>query len=117
MLPDSCNPYPVNGSNDPGSPTAKILGCTVGACPEKVKAINPITYVDGNEPPFRIYHGTYDCAVPYIQSTLLNDALQSHGEYSLFTLISHAHHSDGYFYTAAFKDSIRQFFDSKLKND
>ena len=40
---------------------------------------NPITYIDGSEPPFLILHGDADDVVPYKQSIYLHDALEAAG--------------------------------------
>ena len=45
----------------------------------KAAAANPITYIDGSEPPFLIIHGDADDVVPYKQSIYLRDALEAAG--------------------------------------
>ena len=40
---------------------------------------NPITYINGSEPPFLILHGDADDVVPYKQSIYLRDALETVG--------------------------------------
>lgn len=61
----------------PGSPESLLVGGLIAERPERVRAADPTTYVDGEEPPFLIQHGTADCVVPYPQSVLLRDALHA----------------------------------------
>jgi acetyl esterase/lipase len=63
--------------SDPKSPESLLLGCTITTCPDRVAEANPITYVDQDDPPFLILHGTNDRLVPHHQSELLLSALQA----------------------------------------
>lgn len=49
----------------------QLLGCTAGApCPaERIATASPVTYIDRNDPPFLLIHGTDDQTVPVTQST------------------------------------------------
>lgn len=60
----------------PGSPESRLIGGLITDRPDRVRAADPATYVDGDEPPFLIQHGTADCTVPYPQGELLRDALR-----------------------------------------
>ena len=53
-----------------------LLGAPIQTVPEQAQAVNPITYVTSDAPPFLIQHGTADCNVPPQQGQLLYDALQ-----------------------------------------
>lgn len=57
------------------SPESLLIGAPIQEVPELVKTANPITYVDGDEPPFLIVHGTDDPLVPFNQSEILKAAL------------------------------------------
>ena len=57
------------------SPESKLVGAAIQTVPDKVKVMNPITYIDGNEAAFLIQRGSADCNVPPQQSQLLYDAL------------------------------------------
>ena len=46
--------------NDADSPPSALIGCPIQECPEKVKAIDPVTYLDKSDPPFFILHGDKD---------------------------------------------------------
>lgn len=63
--------------NDSKSPESLLLGCTITTCPEMVTQANPTTYVDRDDPPMLVLHGTADRLVPHHQSELLLDALQA----------------------------------------
>lgn len=66
------------GHNRDGSPESKLLGGgEVTANPKGIQRVNPITYVDKNDPPFLIFHGSNDPVVPPNQSESLLKALQS----------------------------------------
>jgi acetyl esterase/lipase len=56
------------------SPESKYLGGQITKRPEVVTQSNPITYVRANSPPLMLLHGSADCTVPPLQSTILRDA-------------------------------------------
>lgn len=89
----------INGQgfdhDSPSSPGSAIIGAPILENPDKVALLNPITYVDPTDPPFRIFHGDADQTVPYCQSELLNEALVNAGVDSDYTLISGAQHGPG----------------------
>lgn len=57
---------PVIVHDDPSSPESNLIGCPIQACPGATEAANPITYVNGLEPPIHVFHGTFDprCSRP-----------------------------------------------------
>ena len=65
--------------NAPDSPESKLVGGPIQDNPEKVKRVNPTTYVTKNAPPFLIVHGKLDRLVPFNQSQLLVAALEAAG--------------------------------------
>jgi acetyl esterase/lipase len=85
--------------NPANSPESQLLGCTQGllACPERVAAANPITYIDdpartGQLPPFLIAHGKVDPVVPIWQSVIFYQALASVGaDVDYYTLPNTGH--------------------------
>lgn len=85
-MPDDCRVFNsafglTDCHSDARSPESLLLGCTITACPGKVAAANPLTYIGKRHtPPFLIFHGEQDPFVPYHQSRLLYDALASAGE-------------------------------------
>ncbi|WP_146394094.1 alpha/beta hydrolase fold domain-containing protein [Planctomycetes bacterium CA13] len=64
--------------NKDGSPESKLLGGgRVLDKPDGIKRVNPITYVDKEDPPFLILHGKSDRTVPPNQSEAMHKALQA----------------------------------------
>ncbi|MFN3194093.1 MAG: alpha/beta hydrolase fold domain-containing protein [Aureliella sp.] len=62
--------------NRDGSPESKLLGGgTVLENREGIRQVNPITYIDKDDPPFFIIHGSDDPTVPLNQSKALQEAL------------------------------------------
>lgn len=111
--PDSCpHPWQYEGHSD--NIVNHLLGCQVSACPERARSANPIAYVRGEEPPFAIFHGSFDCIVPPIQAQLLFEALRAAGDSVTFTLWPHGVHDDPYRETAEFRRTVRTFFDGSL---
>ena len=64
--------------DSPTSPESRLVGGPIQDEPYRslCKKADPITYVDGDEPPFLIMHGDQDRAVPVHQSQLLYEALK-----------------------------------------
>lgn len=57
--------------NSPASPESLLVGCPIQTCPATVAQANPMTYVDGDDPPLLFLHGQADFLVPHGQSELL----------------------------------------------
>ncbi len=106
--PDSCTNATVYSS--PYSMTSLLLGCLITTCPERVQSANPISYISGNEPPFRIYHGTFDCVVPLHQSQILYESLTQKGVPTDFIISENAVHADNVFYNYDAINSFTDFF-------
>jgi acetyl esterase/lipase len=88
--PDSCTTSQIH--NSPNSPETKLLGCQISVCTERVRKANPMTYIDVNDPPFKLYHGTFDCTVPPHQSVLMDSALRAANVTSSLSLLPHVGH-------------------------
>lgn len=112
-LPEDCNdPLQHLGVS---SPESLFLGCeTLEDCPELVEKANPLAYVDGNEPPFAIYHGGKDCIVGPYQSVLLHTLLDNMNIDNDFSIVPDKKHADRYFYLPEFRGIIKEFFDRTL---
>lgn len=81
------------GHNRPGSPESKLLGGgEVLANPDGIRRVNPITYVDQDDPPFLILHGTDDRTVPPNQSEAMHQVLQAAAVESKLHVIQGAGH-------------------------
>lgn len=63
----------------PDSPESELLGGPIREHPERVERADPATYVDGDEPPFLLVHGSEDPIVPHEQSIYLRTALRDAG--------------------------------------
>jgi acetyl esterase/lipase len=85
-MPDNCRAFNsafglTDCHSDARSPESRLLGCTITACPARVAAANPLTYVGNRRiPPFLILHGEQDTIVPYHQSRILYDKLAASGD-------------------------------------
>jgi acetyl esterase/lipase len=90
------------------SAESAFLGCILTECPpETLKAVNPITYITPDDPPFLIMHGTADTGVPYQQSKELYDALQTKGIGSELVLVPNANH----IFEGASKEKTQELLD------
>ena len=79
--------------NKDGSPESKLLGGgEVSKNPAGIKRVNPITYVDKDDPPFLIIHGSDDRTVPSNQSKLMHKSLQAAGVVTTLHMIDGAGH-------------------------
>jgi len=112
FIPSSCTNTMAHDSEK--SPESKLLGCKITTCPSRVAQANPITYINGNEPPFSIHHGDADCMVASHQSQMLHDSLISNGQNSNLTIYPGGGHGD--FINSAVLDSMLVFFDNTLIN-
>jgi acetyl esterase/lipase len=57
----------------------KFLGGTAADQPANYKAASPVTYVDKDDAPTLIYHGTKDRLVPHTQAYVMADAMSKAG--------------------------------------
>ncbi|MBC8088562.1 MAG: alpha/beta hydrolase, partial [Phycisphaerae bacterium] len=83
--------------SNPNSAESQLLGCTVGDanCADEVAAANPMTYVDANDPPMLVMHGTSDCNVPTQQGRSLHETRYNQfGACSTFRAVEGAGHGD-----------------------
>jgi acetyl esterase/lipase len=84
---------PVIVHDAPASPESSLIGCPIQTCPDATQAANPITYVNGREPPIHVFHGTFDPLLPPGQSEALYEALKAARNKASFTLVDGAGHS------------------------
>jgi acetyl esterase/lipase len=72
--------YPTTVNHDgSGSDESKFLGGPIQDRPELAATANPISYVDPDDPPLLVFHGTLDKVIPFNQSQLLVDAARAAG--------------------------------------
>lgn len=84
---------PVIVHDAPFSPESNLIGCPIQTCPQATEAANPITYINGHEPPIHVFHGTFDPLLPPGQSEALYEALKAARDEASFTLVDGAGHS------------------------
>ncbi|WP_137843330.1 alpha/beta hydrolase [Microbacterium sp. 2FI] len=100
-------------------------GLTLYDDPNAAAESNPLTHIDGDEPPFLHYHGTEDNLISPSQTLLTHDALVAAGVPSTRYLIEGAGHGDLAFLgdplggrawsTVAVMDPLVEFFVEQLK--
>lgn len=56
-----------------------LLGCDGTCAPDKLALVSPATYLDRNDPPTLLIHGTEDKVVPVTQSRLLEARMKAAG--------------------------------------
>ena len=84
--------------------------------PELYKAFGVLTYLDKDDPPFLILHGTADTTVDVSQSQILADALAKLGvEHSLEIIEGAPHTFDLQPKQRDLRPLVLQFFDKHLK--
>lgn len=100
-----------------GSAESDFLGCTVNtaACAPAIKRANPITYVGANTPPLFMLHGTTDCIVPNMQTTLLKQAMDAAGRCALKRNVVGAGHGGPEWTSVPVQDTLSPFLDAVLK--
>lgn len=91
---------PDHGAAD--SPESTYLGAPIAKVPDKVRAANPITYLDPADPPFLLQKGAEDCLVPVGQSRLLEAALRKAGVPVTLEIVGGAGHGDMGLWTPVF---------------
>jgi dipeptidyl aminopeptidase/acylaminoacyl peptidase len=92
LMGEQAGPNSMIKHNDPTSPESLLLGGLVMEKKELAKTVNPLTYIDKNDPPFLIMHGDKDQLVPLAQSVILAKALIDAGvEVTMKTLPGAAH--------------------------
>lgn len=58
---------------------AKLLGCTGACTPDRLAAASPVSYIDAQDPPMLLIHGTDDHTVPVAQSHIAEARLRAAG--------------------------------------
>lgn len=87
---------------------------TIYETPESAAASNPITYIDGTEPPFLIMHGSEDVVVSPGQTLLLHNALLAEGVESTRYLLTGAGHGTQGFDSEDALSVIVEFLDRNV---
>lgn len=93
----------------------KNSGLTILEKPGVVAKANPVNYVDKNDPPFLLIHGTVDGLVSPSQSVLLHTALRKAGAQSTRYAITGANHGGGHFSDPKVVQIMIDFLNANLK--
>lgn len=102
--------------NAPDSSVSRLIGAPIESVPEKVARANPITFIDGTEPPFLIIHGEEDSLVPLHQSQILHNALLAAGVSSELLVVKDGDHGYGGDFSAdEHTERVRAFFAAHLR--
>jgi len=103
--------------NDPKSPESRILGKQITLIPDLVKAANPTTYINKDNPPFFIEHGKEDPLVPTQQSiNFAADLTKVLGENKVsLLLLEGTGHGGKNFETPENLEKVFAFLDKYLK--
>lgn len=98
------------------SPETMLLGCdTLKNCPARVISANPTTYLDANDPPMYITHGSADCSVPMRQSIVLDSIARARGVPTQLVIVDSIGHGGPYWTTQSQQIIYQSFFDTALK--
>ncbi|PAV25055.1 lipase [Tamilnaduibacter salinus] len=65
-----------------GKLVEQLLGGTIDEVPDAYHQASPVVHVDSDDPPFFLFHGTWDMLVPIDQATDFHATLQAHGVHS-----------------------------------
>lgn len=93
----------------------KMITDFTGDYPEGTKKASPITYVDAQDAPLLIYHGTKDQLVPWNQAVMMSDALTKVGVPGRVELMLGAAHGWGEPEITRTLAGTLQFFKQELK--
>ena len=99
--------------NNANSPESILVGGPLQETKATAIQASPTAYVTKQDPPFLFIHGTDDPLVPFQQSELLHEKLQTAGVASLLVPVEKGGH--GNFGTPEVAERMKQFFDKHLR--
>ena len=82
--------------------------------PKKMLDASPLGHVDGNEPPFLLFHGSADPLVSPEQSASMYRALKAKNQDAKYILVEGAKHGDLAWYQPNIINTVVNFFKEKL---
>ncbi len=99
------------------SPESKLVGAPIQTVPDLVKTTNPMNYIDDQDAPFIIQHGSADCNIPPVQGQNLADALAAAigAGNATYTLIDGAGHGGTQFETEENLQLVIEFLNKHLQ--
>ena len=101
--------------DSPDSPESQLIGGVPSQNPGKAAAASPVTYVNADNPPFLIVHGSKDPVVPPDQSNRLHAALLKAGVACKLIIIPGAKHGGPEFSTPEIQAAVKDFFEKNLQ--
>jgi acetyl esterase/lipase len=103
--------------NDASSPESQLLGAAIQTVPDQAATTNPMNYIDAQDAPFLIQHGSADCNIPPVQGKNLAEALTqaSGADNATYILLEGAGHGGAQFSTEANLQVAMGFLDKHLK--
>ena len=101
---ENCNT--TKGAN---SPEAALIGGIPADNLDMLALLNPITYIDKNDPKFIVIHGEADTVVPNCQSIFFSEALKAQGRLEEFVSVPGGQHGPVTFNENTFK-KMTDFF-------
>ncbi|MFI4860866.1 MAG: alpha/beta hydrolase fold domain-containing protein [Phycisphaerales bacterium JB063] len=96
------------------SPIALLLGGDPRLHPDLAQAADPVTYLDADDPPVMIAHGTRDPLVPLAQSEYFANALEDAGIEHELIVVQGGGHGGAHFQTPEMIAQLIAFFDEHL---
>lgn len=99
-----------------GDPYSELIGVALGADKQKSDAVSPIHYVNKDNPPFLILHGTVDNLVPFAQSEELLAALHKAGVEAMLQPFPNSGHGGPAFSSPPVLKLMQDFFDKTLRH-
>ncbi|MEZ3522060.1 alpha/beta hydrolase [Muribaculum sp. NM65_B17] len=104
-----------NTTKGADSPEAMLIGGAPADNLDMIKLLNPMTYIDANDPKFIVIHGDADPVVPYCQSEYFADALKKNGNLVEFITVPEGQHGPVTFNEGTFKKMTDFFVEQARK--
>lgn len=101
---------------DGNSPEAVLIGGVPAEHADMVKALNPMSYLNGTDPMFLVIHGDADPVVPYCQSEYFAKALNENGRLDDFITVPGGNHGPVTFNDETFSRMVGFFKKQALAN-
>ena len=97
------------------SPESQLFGGLVAQKIALAKMASPLLYIDEDDPPFLIMHGTEDRIIPYEHSILLAKGLENAGVPVKFISLEGVDHGEEEFESKEILQKVFDFFDTTLR--
>lgn len=98
-----------------GTLVPQLLGTNWKTAPEAYRRASPVTYISRDDPPFFIYHGSWDQLVPVDHAEDLHAGLESVGVRSELLLLRGRGHLTAFLTDGAAFDAAAAFLDRELR--